>query len=178
MHVALDAGPLITACKFVVEGSLVIDHLLTGCGILITPSVEEEVAVLGARYPDGIVAGERIADGKIRVVSISTHRWARHLDGYAMGDGERDSIELCGQEPDVEALVTDEYLAFVTATRLGLQAWMLPDLIVELVSRGLLTARLARAILEAIQPRYRIGMIAHSLERLKEIENARSCSSS
>ena len=124
-----DAGPLITACKFETQGKLVIDHLLSGCHIVIAPSVEEEVAVLGAGYPDGVVAGERIAQGGIQVMPVADRRWARHLAAYALGDGERDSIELCGQVEGVEALVTDDYLAFVAATRLDLKAWMLPDLV-------------------------------------------------
>ena len=78
--------------------------------------------------------------------SISTRRWERHLYKYTMGDGEQDSIELCGQETNIEAIVTDEYLAFIAAARLGLKVWMLPDLIVELVNQGKLTVRLARMI--------------------------------
>jgi hypothetical protein len=31
---------------------------------------------------------------------------------------------------------TDDYLAFVVATRLGLKAWMLPDLVLQLTERG------------------------------------------
>jgi hypothetical protein len=68
LTVVFDAGPLITACKFESGGKLVVDHLLSGCRIVIAPSVEEEVAVLGAGYPDGVVAGERIAQGTIQVV--------------------------------------------------------------------------------------------------------------
>lgn len=173
VNAVFDAGPLITACKFEAEGKLVIDHVLTGCRILIPPSVEEEVAILGARYPDGVAAGERIARGLIRVVSVREHRWDRHLDEYAMGDGEREAIELCGQEADVQALVTDEYLAFVAATRLGLKVWMLPDLVVELVRRGRLTDKVASAILEVIRPRYRAGVVEHSLEQLREVEGGR-----
>lgn len=178
MNVVFDAGPLITACKFEVEKKLVIDHLLTDCRVLIPPSVEEEVAIMGAIYPDGVAAGERIADGRIRVVSVSARRWDRHLHEYALGDGERDSIGLCGQEPNVQALVTDDHLAFVTATRLGLAVWMLPDLVIELMSRGLLTSRLARTILEVIRPRYRAGVIEYSLEKLREVKkDAKSGSS-
>ncbi len=74
-----DAGPLITACKFESGGKLVVDHLLSGCSIIIAASVEEEVAVLGAGYPDGVVAGQRIAEGFIRVVPVTSRKWARHL---------------------------------------------------------------------------------------------------
>lgn len=45
--IIFDASPLITACKFKVK-KLVIDHLLPACQIVITPSVEREVAILGA----------------------------------------------------------------------------------------------------------------------------------
>lgn len=113
LTVVFDAGPLITACKFEIHGRPVIDHLLSGCHIVIAPSVEEEVAVMGASYPDGVVAGERITRGSIEVVPVAERRWVRHLATYALADGERDSIELCGQAEGVEALVTDDYLAFV-----------------------------------------------------------------
>lgn len=170
LTVVFDAGPLITACKFEAQGKLVIDHMRSGCRIVIAPGVEEEVAVLGAGYPDGVVAGERIAQGGIQVVSVAERKWARHLAGYALGEGERDSIELCRQAEEVEVLVTDDYLAFVAATRLGLKAWMLPDLAVELVERGSLTAEVAGALLEAIRSRYRVGVIEHSLVRLQEVK--------
>ena len=169
LTVVFDAGPLITACKFETQGKPVIDYLLSGCHILIAPSVEEEVAVLGAGYPDGVVAGERIAGGSIEVVPLAERRWARHLASYALGDGERDSIELCGQAEEVEALVTDDYLAFVAATRVGLKAWMLPDLVVELAGRRSLTVEVAEAILETIRSRYHGGVIEHSLVHLRGV---------
>ena len=167
--VAFDAGPLITACKFEAQGKLVVDHLLLGCCIVVAPSVEEEVAVLGAGYPDGVVAGERIVQGVIQVVPVAMRKWARHLAGYELGQDERDCIALCGQMGDVEALVTDDYLAFVATTRLGMKAWMLPDLVVQLAERGSLTADVAEAILQVIYPRYRVGVIEHSLVRLQEV---------
>lgn len=169
LTVVFDANPLITACKFVAQGELVVDHLLSGCRIVITSTVEKEVAVLGAGYPDGVAAGERIGRGVVQVIPILDRRWDRHLAGYAMGDGERDSIELCGQAGEVEALVTDDYLAFVAATRLGLKAWMLPDLVVELAERGSLTIEVVGAILDVVRPRYRVGVIEHSLTRLQEV---------
>jgi len=171
LTVILDAGVLITACKFEVWGKLVIDHLLQGCRVIIVPSVEEEVAVLGASYPDGVAAGERIAREDIEVVpwNLPEQKRERHLKAYALGDGERDSIELCAQLEDIEALVTDDYLAFIAATRLGLQVWMLPDLVIHLVEKGYCEAGQARDILEAIRPRYRVGVIKHSLERLQEV---------
>jgi hypothetical protein len=49
LTVVFDAAPLITACEFEVQGVLVIDRLLPECRIVIAPSVEEEVAILGAQ---------------------------------------------------------------------------------------------------------------------------------
>lgn len=170
LTVVFDAGPLITSCKFESQGKLVVDHLLSGCLIVIAPKVEEEVAVLGGGYPDGVVAGERIAQGTIQVVPVTARKWARHLADYALGDAEKDSIELCGQVEKVESLVTDDYLAFVAATRLGLKAWMLPDLVLELVERRSLPVELADAILGVIRPRYGAGVIEHSLVRLREVK--------
>jgi hypothetical protein len=167
LTVVFDAGPLITACKFESQGKLVVDYLLSGCHVVIAPSVEEEVAVRGAGYPDGVVAGERIAQGVIQVVPVAARKWARHLADYALGDGE---MELCGQVEGVEALVADDYLAFVAATRLGLKVWMLPDLVLELTQIGNLTVEVAEAILYTIRPRYRAGVIEHSLARLQEVK--------
>jgi len=179
LTVVVDSSPLITACKFETRGKLVVDHLLAGCCLVISPSVEEEVAILGASYPDGVVVGERIAKGVIQVVPQVPRKWARHLTDYTLGEGEKNSIALCDHVKDAEALVTDDYLAFVVATRLGLKSWMLPDLVLELAERGSLTVEVAKDILDVIRPRYRMGVIEHSLERLKEVrKNAQSGDSS
>jgi len=77
---------------------------------------------------------------------------------------------LCGLVEDVKALVTDDYLAFVAATRLGLKAWMLPDLVLELTESESLIGEATEAILEVIRPRYRVGVIEHSLVRLREVK--------
>lgn len=170
LTLVFDAAPLISACKFEVHGQLVIDHVLSACRVVIAPSVEEEVAVLGAAYADGVVAGERIVRGEIQVVPVGERQWSRYLADYALGDGERDAIELCGQVQGIEALVTDDYLVFVAATRQGLKVWMLPDLVVELAERGDLALEVAEAILETIRPRYRLGVIEQSVVRLQEVK--------
>lgn len=170
LTVVFDASPLMTACKFELQGQLVIDHLLSGCRRVIAPKVEEEVAVLGASYPDGVAAGERIAWGTLRVVPLAERQWVQHLTAYALGDGEKDAMELCGQVAEVEALVTDDSLAFVTATRLGLQAWMLPDVVLALAERGHVAVEVAEAILAVIRPRYHAGVIEHSVVRWREVK--------
>jgi len=167
--VIFDAGPLITACKFMVQGKLVVDYLSPICQIIIPSAVEEEVAILGARYSDGIAAGERIAKGEIQVMSVTERLWATHLASYALGKGELDSIELC-RNAGAEALVTDDNMAFIVATRLGLKACMLPDLVAELAKRGELGIRIAKDIMEAIRPRYRVGVVEHNIVRLQEVK--------
>ena len=64
--------------------------------------------------------------------------------------------------------MTDDYLAFVAATRQSLKAWMLPDLVVELAAREELAYEAAEAILTTIRPRYRRGVIEHNIARLQE----------
>lgn len=172
--VIFDAGPLITACKFMAQGQLVIDHLLASCQIVIAERIEEEVAVLGGAYPDGVIAGERIADGKIQVLPVVKDRWKRHLSNYALGAGEQDSIELWEQVDSVTAFVTDDHLAFLVATRLGLKCWMLPDLVIQLTVSDQLTIEVAKAILLAIRSRYRGGAIEHSFVDLEELKDAKS----
>jgi len=169
LTVIFDAGPLITACKFMVQGKLVVDCLSPKCKIIIPSAVEEEVAILGASYPDGIAAGERIAKGEIQVMPVTERQWAIHLASYALGKGELDSLELY-RNAEAEALVTDDNLAFIVATRLGLKACMLPDLVAELAKRGELGIKLAKNIMEAIRPRYRTGVIEHNIVRLQEVK--------
>ena len=132
---------------------------------MITPKVEEEVAVLEARYPDGVVAGERIAWGTLQVVPLAARQWVQHLTADALGDGEKETMELCGQGAEGEALVTEDSRACVTATRLGLPAWMLPDVVRALAERGHWAVEVAEAILAVIRPRYHVGVIAHSMVR-------------
>ena len=117
--------------------------------------------MVGARYPDGVAAVQRIAKGLIRVMPVTSRKWIRHLAGYSMGDGEKDSIALCSQMEEVEALVTDDYLAFVAATRLGQKTWMLPDIVLEMAERGSIPVEVTEGILNVIRPRYRVGVIEH-----------------
>lgn len=58
----------------------------------------------------------------------------------------------------------------ITACKFESQAWMLPDLVLELAERGSLTTEVAEAILKVIRPRYRVGVIEHSLVQLQEVK--------
>lgn len=169
VNVIFDAGPLITACKFKVQGKPIIDYLSDKCRIMIAESVEEEVAILGARYADGIVAGKRIVKGEIQVSPLNRYQWQQIMANYALGKGEKDSMELCGQT-DSGILITDDYLAFIVAVRLGLKTRMMPDLIVDFAEMNKLTVEVAASIIKAIQPRYQVGVIEHNLTRLREMK--------
>jgi len=76
---------------------------------------------------------------------------------------------LCGELGGEAKFVTDDYLAFVVAVRLGTTAWMLPDLVTNLAADGDLPLGTARSILEAIRQRYHRGVVEHSLVRLQEV---------
>lgn len=43
-------------------------------------------------------------------------------------------------------------------------------MVLEMVERGSMTIEVAERILNGIRPRYRVGVIEHSLERLKEVK--------
>jgi len=64
----LDAGPLITTCKFSVAGRLVVDHILDHCEIAVAASVRDEVVIAGRRYPDAQAAQQRIDGAQITVL--------------------------------------------------------------------------------------------------------------
>ncbi len=53
---------------------------------------------------------------------------------------------------------------------MGQKAWMLPDMILEMAKHGSITIEVAQSILNVIRPRYRAGVIEHSLEGLKEVK--------
>ncbi len=112
-----DAAPLITACKFQVEGQLIVDYLLSGCHIHIASKVEAEVAIMGSSYADGLAVAKRIARGEIQVVPVTADHLAQRLSAYALGDGERLSMEVALQMGPEIIFITDDYLAFIAASR-------------------------------------------------------------
>ena len=60
-----EAGPLITSCRFQVgEKRPIIDFVLDFCEVIITPSVKREVIDEGFRYPDAVLAGQRVKRGE------------------------------------------------------------------------------------------------------------------
>ncbi len=165
-----DAGPLITACRFAVQGRLVLDHLLDECQIAIPPSVQTEVMVAGRRFPDAQEAQQRVSTGEIQVVtppSLSGNTPAI-LDLYELGDGERDAILLTYHAKWLDALlVMDDYLGYMVSDRLGVRKLFLLDLILQMVREGDTSRALATEIVKAIRPRYALGCVEHTLLLLR-----------
>ncbi len=165
----LDAGPLITICRFSVAGHLVIDHLLESCEIIVTESVRAEVVIAGSHYADAQVAQERLNQGQIAVLSPPTGSDLRALLApYGLGDGEQDSI-LLTEHVDVQdaILVIDDHLAYLVSDRLGRRKRFLLDVIADLAGAGALDKGVAVDIVRVIQTRYPPAFVEHTLLLLR-----------
>jgi hypothetical protein len=161
----LDAGPLITTCKFSVGGRLVIDHLLDECQITVTASVRDEVVLAGNRYADATAARQRIDAGRIGVVSPRSNLSIKMLIvPYGLGTGEMDCIQLAGN-PDWQdaTLVVDDHLAYLVSDRLGQRKRFLMDVIADLVRANKMAGSLAVSMVQAIRPRYPPAFVEHTL---------------
>jgi hypothetical protein len=165
----LDAGPLITTCKFSVAGRLVIDHLLDECQITVTASVRDEVVLAGNRYPDAHAARERIDAGKIAVVPSPSDPNIRALIApYGLGAGEMDCILLAGHSDWKDAtLVMDDHLAYMVSDRLGQRKRFLLDVIAELAQTNKIADSLAISVIRAIRSRYPPAFVEHTLLMLE-----------
>ena len=161
----LDAGPLITSCKFSVAGKLVIDYLLEQCQIAVAASVRDEVVLAGNRYPDASAARQRIDAGKIVVVPpLSDPAIRMHISPYGLGTGEMDCIQLAGHPEwkDV-TLVLDDHLAYLVSDRLGQRKRFLLDVIADLARADKLADSLAVSMVGAIRSRYPPAFVEHTL---------------
>ena len=160
----LDAGPLITACKFGVANRLVIDYILERSKITIASSVRDEVVISGARYSDARAAYERIEQGRIGVLEPQAGVTLRTLVApYELGNGERDSILLTEHNALQDAtLVIDDHLAYLVSDRLGRRKRFLLDVIVDVVRTGDLDAGLAADMVAAIRTRYPPAFVEHT----------------
>lgn len=160
----LDAGPLITACRFNAAGKVVIDHLLAVCDITIASSVRDEVVVAGQRYLDAQIAQQRIDETSIRVMSPPVdHDLKALIEVYGLGQGEQDSILLTHHNDLVDAtLVLDDHLAYLVSDRLGVRKRFLLDVIADLARDGDLDIQSVLAIIEAIRSRYPRAFVEHT----------------
>ena len=174
IRVIFEAGPLITSCRFQVRERPLIDFVSDFCEVIITPSVKREVIDEGFRYPDALLAGQRVKQGKIVVKGPLSVR-DRVLRAYKLGDGEIESIQLFQESRGgVDYLVIDDNLAYIVSDRMGLRKIFFLDLILELVKRNRLDGDTARKMIEGVRPRYSEGFIEHSLEILKTKEEGRN----
>jgi len=167
-----DAGPLITACKFYVEGQLVIDHLLAHCQVVIPVAVYDEVVIAGSRFLDAQEAKRRVDTGNIEVATpVSNAGLTPILTLYGFGDGEQEAISLV-LEDDFQStiLVVDDHLAYLVSDRLGAPKLFLLDLVVQMVREKQLTTSVGCSIVEAIRQRYPESFVEHTLLILEQLE--------
>ena len=165
-----DARPLITACKFRVQGQLVLDHLLATSQIIIPPSVQNEVVISSHQFADAQEAEQRISVEAIDVIAPTTvsGNVPIILGLYGLGNGERDAILLTYRtDLDGAWLVMDDYLCYLVSDRLDVKKLFLLDLIPRLVTQGDWDRALAAEIVEATRPRYAPAFVEHSLLLLK-----------
>lgn len=161
-----DAGPLITACKFTVRGSPIIDYILEHRVIAIAASVRDEVVKAGSRYPDASTAQQRIMHGLIDVLSpLSTKPDIdAALKLYQLGIGEYDSILLATDAAaPTPTVVLDDHLAYLVSDRLHRRQRFLLDVIIDLVRSDNLERDLAIDIVQAIRQRYPPAFVEHTL---------------
>jgi hypothetical protein len=170
--VVFDAGPLITSCKYEVDGRLVIDCIFPRIQVNISESVRDEVVVAGSRFRDAREAGKRILNGDIKVLKPpSVPSVWELLKPYNLGAGEQDSIlllSLAGLED--ASLIVDDHLAYLVSRRLGNQTMFLLDLIVQMANDGILVRELAIKLTKAIQSRYPVAFVEHSLMLLQRLQ--------
>jgi predicted nucleic acid-binding protein len=170
LTVIFDANALITACKFSLEGEVLIDLLRKHCQIRIPQSVAEE-ATRNPQYPDAQIAAARVANGSLHVEAPTTSA-PSFLKAYHLGQGEVDAICLYLSRPDeVDLLITDDLRTYLVCSRMGITVRILPDLIVELARNSRLTKPQATRIIEVTRSRYSDGIVAHSRALLEEVED-------
>ena len=168
-----DSGALITSAKFRVRGKLIIDYLVDGCRIILSPEVKHETIDMGLLfdYQDAQDLAERLNTGSFQVLdtAIRDHELESALTALGLENADCAAIHTYKQMSKQTKLITDDHKLFICATRLGLSVIFLPDLILMLVNKGYMKASLATEIFEAMQPRYARGFIVLSLKLLKGV---------
>ena len=165
----LDAGPLITACKFTVAGRLLVDYLLDCREIAVAESVRDEVVLAGTRYPDARAAHQRIESRQIAVLAPPEQPDIRALlQHYDLGVGERDTLLLGYHLTLPQAtLVIDDHLAYLVSDRLGQRKRFLLDVVLDLADATELDRARAVEIVQMVRPRYPVAFIEHTLTLLR-----------
>lgn len=171
LKLVFDASALITAARFEVDGTPILDQILLGAHLWIPAMVKRETVDTGLEqgYTDAFLLQQRIRSGEIQVVNTSPEVSAFQvvLDDYGIEAGDKDLLWACRQFLDYDFVVVDDRLLYIILNRFGMHPCFLPDVLVSLAHRGRWSAELARKALDEIRPRYRLGFITHSLEQLK-----------
>lgn len=162
--IVFDSPALITCCSFELGGTPVIHHILDACHVVVAGAVSDEVTLDYVKYPDAALAKRFIGEGTIELQEIVLPP-DNVLERYKLGKGEKESIGLA-IEHDFP-LVTDDRLALVVASRMGIDQMLFLDLVVTLVEEKRLERDLARKIVRTIASRYAPGFVEHTLTILK-----------
>jgi len=166
-----DASALISAARFEIAGTPILDHILPHCRLIIPETVKLEVvdAGLSGGYSDATLLAERIDSAAIRVITTQPDvgPFQMILDDYGIEAGDKDLLRLCRQSPSYRFAVVDDRLLYIILNRFEMRPRFLPDVMVWLAQHGDWSEDLARRALDAVRARYRSGFITHSLEQLK-----------
>ena len=162
-----DASPLIAGCQFFVGNASVAESVLNGLNAVIPPAVFDEVVVRGGTRPDAREAARIVTAGLVRVADApAVGNILDELKYYQLGLGEKEALTLVSRSSGSAILVTDDFLALITAGRLGLSATLFLDFIVERVRRGEIQRGHAERFVQALSSRYPQGFVPHTLDKI------------
>ena len=165
-----DASSLIAAVRFEVEGHPILDHILAKCQIFIPEAVKIEAIDEGLRggYPDAVLLDRRVKSGSLNVIGTTPTQpnLESVIDDYGLEEGDKAFLRLCRERENYLWAVVDDRLLYIVLNRFDLRPRFLPDVIEWLVTEKMWSLELGEATLKAIRPRYRVGFISHSLERI------------
>jgi predicted nucleic acid-binding protein len=125
-------------------------------------------ATANPAYPDSTVIQAFLKAERIFRVPTPKTPVDAIIDSYVkLGKGERDTLRLGIATPGAR-IVLDDHLAFVIATRFGVEPILLLDLLVLLVREDGLDKRTADAIIDQIAGRYSTPFVQHTKWKLSE----------
>jgi predicted nucleic acid-binding protein len=128
------------------------------------------VITRGGSRPDALIAAGLITAGYIRVVDATEEGEAlEDLQHYQLGQGEQEALTLTTRLGNGAIMVTDDFLAWIVANRLGVSCQLFLDFVVGRATRGELPAMEAQHIVRAVSPRYPSGFVPHSLAMLRRL---------
>jgi len=161
-----DASSLIAGAQFSVANRLIIQHILDYAEVVIPEAVKEEAVDQGlsSGYPDaqaldGLVNARAI---KVEIAQPGNSVFEQVIDAYGIEDGDKEILRLCRQTSDYDYVVVDDRLLYLIIHRFGMRPLFLPDLVVRMAQERAITEALAEQMLDAIEPRYRLGFIEHA----------------